>query len=144
MIPASHRAVLIRSARGVCAADGLPPNAGRATRVHALIEAFGLCDKVRIVEAAAATDAELTEFHSEEYIECLLHPEATSNVSDSDSDDDDDRLKRFGLLYDCPVFEGMEEHVRMAAGGTLAAATCLIDGSTRVAMHWEGGRHHGQ
>ncbi|KAJ2413139.1 hypothetical protein GGI10_003256, partial [Coemansia sp. RSA 2530] len=138
------RAVLVRSARGTSAADVLPSNVDRARRVQALIEAFGLCDKVRVVEPAAATDAELTEFHSEEYIECLLHPEATDSDSGSDSDSDDDRLKRFGLLYDCPVFEGMEDHVRMAAGGTLTAAACLIEGSTQVAMHWEGGRHHGQ
>ncbi|KAJ2812284.1 Histone deacetylase 8 [Coemansia furcata] len=143
-INVSQRAVLVRSAKGICAADGLPSNMGRARRVHALIEAFGLCDAVRVVEADAATDADLTEFHSEEYIECLLHPEASDNDSGSESDDDDGRLKRFGLLYDCPVFEGMEEHVRMAAGGTLAAAACLIDGSAQVAMHWEGGRHHGQ
>ncbi|KAJ2026667.1 Histone deacetylase 8, partial [Coemansia sp. S610] len=69
---------------------------------------------------------------------------ASDSDSGSDSDSDDDRLKRFGLLYDCPVFEGMEDHVRMAAGGTLTAAACLIEGSTQVAMHWEGGRHHGQ
>ncbi|KAJ2746967.1 Histone deacetylase 8 [Coemansia sp. BCRC 34301] len=137
------RAVLIRSDRGISAADGLPSNVGRASLVHALIEAFGLCSAVRIVGARAATDAELTEFHSEEYIRCLLHPDEVSD-RDSDSDGGDDRLKRFGLLYDCPVFEGIEEHARMAAGGTLTAAACLIDGSARVAVHWEGGRHHGQ
>ncbi|KAJ2683419.1 Histone deacetylase 8 [Coemansia spiralis] len=109
----------------------------------AFVQEHGL-KMVTIIEPAAATDAELTEFHSEEYIECLLHPEATDSDSGSDSDSDGDRLKRFGLLYDCPVFEGMEDHVRMAAGGTLTAAACLIEGSTQVAMHWEGGRHHGQ
>ncbi|KAJ2584438.1 Histone deacetylase 8 [Coemansia sp. RSA 1836] len=145
------RAVLIRSAAGISAADALPSNVGRASRVHALLEAFGLCRAVRVVAPQPATDAELAEFHSEEYIRCVLHPdEAPDGDGDSDGDSDPgpggaaDRLQRFGLLYDCPVFEGLEDHVRMAAGGTLTAADCLVDGGARVAMHWEGGRHHAQ
>ncbi|KAJ2890038.1 Histone deacetylase 8 [Coemansia aciculifera] len=150
----AHHTVLVRSARVIQAADALPSNVGRASLVHGLIEAFGLSKVVKIVEPRAAADAELAEFHSEEYIDCLLHPEKASLESDSgsnDSDDSDDsggdpdhRLDRFGLLYDCAVFGGMEEHVRMAAGGTLTAAECLLSGNTLVAMHWEGGRHHGQ
>ncbi|KAJ1931139.1 hypothetical protein GGF37_007492, partial [Kickxella alabastrina] len=51
--------VLVRSVQSIQAADLLPANAGRASRVHALINALGLKDSVQIEAARAATDEEL-------------------------------------------------------------------------------------
>ncbi|KAJ1679710.1 Histone deacetylase 8 [Spiromyces aspiralis] len=51
-------------------------------------------------------------------------------------------LEEFGLEQDCPLFDGIYEYVLTTAGGTLAAAECLLSGAADIAIHWEGGRHH--
>ncbi|KAJ2161322.1 Histone deacetylase 8 [Coemansia sp. RSA 552] len=143
----ARQVALIRSASSVRAADCLPPNAGRASRVHALINAFCLGKHVEIIEPNPLTDAGLAAFHSAEYIDALFGrgPETCSEASLSDSDDGSQAgssSARFGLAYDCAVFDGLEDHVRYAAGGTVAAAQALARGRAHTAIHWEGGRHH--
>lgn len=134
--------VLVRSVTSIRVADLLPSNIKRASRVHALLDAFGLTNKLSVVEPDPSTVAELTTFHSEELIEYMCpHIASASASSDYDSDDGEDA---FGLLYDCPVFDGLEGYVRYTAGGTIAASKCLALGHATVAIHWEGGRHHCQ
>ncbi|KAJ1765424.1 Histone deacetylase 8 [Coemansia sp. RSA 1752] len=143
-----RKVALVRSAQSIQAADSLPSNVGRASRVHALIDAFGLNDKLDIIEPEPLDNDALTIFHSEEYIDCLFAIDSDSEYSygsnKSDEDDEKDRQQRFGLVHDCALFEGVEEHVRYAAGGTVAAANILVDGQAQIAIHWEGGRHHSQ
>ncbi|KAJ2858368.1 Histone deacetylase 8 [Coemansia erecta] len=148
--------VLVRSAQSIRAADALPSNIGRASRVHALIDAFGLDSSVDIVAPVPLTNAELTAFHSPEYIRCLLSqtPEASSSgeeesshssangIDDNGPTDGEAALARHGLMYDCRLFDQVEQHIRYAAGGTVTAANALGFGRARVAIHWEGGRHH--
>ncbi|KAJ1892705.1 hypothetical protein LPJ66_006184 [Kickxella alabastrina] len=134
--------VLVRSVQSIQAADLLPANAGRASRVHALIDALGLKDSVQIEAARAATDEELCVFHSAEYVRAVCHSE--SDNSDDDDGEADSDESDFGLVHGCSRFVGMASHVRYAAGGTLVAAEALIAGRTRTALHWEGGRHHGR
>ncbi|KAJ2553236.1 Histone deacetylase 8 [Coemansia sp. RSA 1933] len=148
--------VLVRSAQSIRAADALPSNIGRSSRVHALIDAFGLDNSVEIVEPKPLTDADLTTYHSSEYIRCLLSQSSSGSGSDeegsccsssgsqdnSDSPDSEAVLARHGLMYDCPLFDQIEDHVRYVAGGTVAAANALSRGQARIAIHWEGGRHH--
>ncbi|KAJ2761958.1 Histone deacetylase 8, partial [Coemansia nantahalensis] len=129
------------------AADRLPSNSGRASRVHALVDALGLSGGVAEIEPEPLTDAGLAAFHSDEYLACLFGygPGEASGSEGSDPDDAGDalsRMEQFGLVDDCALFEGVEEHVRYAGGGTVGAARALVDGGAQVAIHWEGGRHH--
>ncbi|KAI9505596.1 histone deacetylase 8-like protein [Coemansia spiralis] len=126
---------LVRSVHSLKAADALPSNPNRASQVHALIDAFGFGASMDIIEPAPLTNDELTRFHSEEYIACLL-------PFGENKDDGDALLDRFGLLYDCPLFDGIEDYVRYIAGGTVTAANALVTGQAHIAIHWEGGRHH--
>ncbi|KAJ2711121.1 Histone deacetylase 8 [Coemansia spiralis] len=144
-----RRVALIRSAPSIRAADRLPPNAGRASRVHALIDALGLSRRVAEIEPEPLADAGLAAFHSDEYLACLFGRDSESSGSDSTSSSDSDdakgtfaRREQCGLVDDCALFDGVEEHVRYAAGGTVAAARVLVEGEAQVAIHWEGGRHH--
>ncbi|KAJ2823736.1 Histone deacetylase 8 [Coemansia erecta] len=149
-----RKVALVRSAQSIRAADSLPSNVGRASRVHALINAFGLTSSLGIIEPEALNNERLTLFHSEEYIDCLFATSSdsksrhyrppSSEESEEDEEDYEARLQRFGLAHDCALFEGVEEHVRYAAGGTVAAANALVQGQAQVAIHWEGGRHHCQ
>ncbi|PIA14909.1 Arginase/deacetylase [Coemansia reversa NRRL 1564] len=145
----ARQVTLVRSAQSIQAADRLPSNKGRASRVHALIDAFGLNTHMEIVAPEPMPDSSLMEFHSEEYIACLFAAANGTCLSHTSQDYDKDNgideeleLEQFGLVHDCAVFSGMEEHVRYAAGGTVAGANALVRGSTDVAIHWEGGRHH--
>ncbi|KAJ1732086.1 Histone deacetylase 8 [Coemansia biformis] len=147
----ARRVALVRSAQSICAADRLPSNPGRASRVHALVDAFGLSKGIAVIEPELMTDAALAAFHSEEYIACLFGQGADmSDCSDSDggspesTNDARSRHEMFGLVDDCAPFEGLEEYVRFAAGGTVVAARALADDKAQVAIHWEGGRHHCQ
>ncbi|KAJ1825780.1 Histone deacetylase 8 [Coemansia sp. RSA 2599] len=155
--PAKRAVCLVRSAQSIWAADCLPANQGRASRVHSLIDAFGL-DKLLVVKAPrAATDDELARFHSEEYVRAVCasasadseeHTDASHDGDGDNGDNDDDSQgsdsRDFGLEYDCAVFDQMEQHVRYVAGGTVCAARVLVGGDANIAVHWEGGRHHGR
>ncbi|KAG8815325.1 hypothetical protein FRC17_000743 [Serendipita sp. 399] len=55
-----------------------------------------------------------------------------------------DAGREFGIEDDCPWFKGLNVYMTAVAGGTLAAAESLIDGSANVAIAWDGGRHHAQ
>lgn len=41
-------------------------------------------------------------------------------------------------LHRCSLYE----HAALTAGGSLAAAEALCAGEARLAVHWDGGRHH--
>ncbi|KAJ2225718.1 hypothetical protein IWW45_007758, partial [Coemansia sp. RSA 485] len=134
--PTKRAVCLVRSAQSIWAADCLPANKGRASRVHGLIDAFNL-DKLFTVKAPhAATDDELCRFHSEEYIRAVCSSEEYADSSQDDEDSQSDN-QRFGLEYDCAVFDQMEQHVRYVAGGTISAAGALTSGDADIAIHWE-------
>ena len=50
--------------------------------------------------------------------------------------------EEFGLGYDCPVLENMDNFVQTLAAGSLTAADLLLEGRVRVAINWSGGWHH--
>lgn len=132
-------------------ADRLPSNRGRASRVHSLIEAFGLVDKCKIIECQPCDICQLYKFHDRRFIDYLTasnHDHSTCSSEDeveypyhSDSDcEDKDAL--YGLQYDCPYFEGLSEYVRLVAGATIQASDSLVNEQSKIAIHWNGGRHH--
>lgn len=43
---------------------------------------------------------------------------------------------------DCPAFSGLFEFCTISAGGSIAAATSINDGTADVAINWAGGLHH--
>jgi acetoin utilization deacetylase AcuC-like enzyme len=117
----------------------------RSALVHALVAALRL--PVRLLRHGAASEEELSEYHSPAYIEALRCASAPGAGDASP----DSRLEAFGLAHDCPPFEGALEYARLVAGGSLAAADALFPtpgGAAkrapppRVAIHWDGGRHH--
>ncbi|KAI9353826.1 hypothetical protein BDR26DRAFT_910581 [Obelidium mucronatum] len=132
----------VYSAAAVAAANRLPSNIMRSRMVNSMIlDAFLLGQKMRLIEPSAASAEDLENFHSSEFVRALLTAE---KKIDSEAKDDLDFLEEFGLLHDCPVFMGLSDYVKYVAGGTLAAARSLVDGSCSVAIYWDGGRHHAQ
>ncbi|CAN0224233.1 unnamed protein product [Lampetra fluviatilis] len=129
------RVTYIHSAQYVLACDTLSRIPRRASMVHTLIESYGLLKYMRVVEPSAPSRQELAAFHSDDYLE---HLEQVSR----DGDDDHPESQLYGLGYDCPTTEGAFECAASVAGGTLAAAGSLMDGSCDVALNWPGGWHH--
>ncbi|CAN6652008.1 histone deacetylase Rpd3p [Trichomonascus vanleenenianus] len=136
------------------AGDKLPSNEGRASRVHALIDAFGLTNHLDVICPAKVTAADLARHHDRRFVDVLLSAEETENSQEdysdrsdsSESSQEEDVLERYGLSYDCPVFPGLKDYVLQIAGATMACVEYLVANKGQnpapVAINWTGGRHH--
>lgn len=54
------------------------------------------------------------------------------------------QMKRFNVGHDldCPIYDGMYDHQRTCAGGSIEAAQRLNRGICDIAINWAGGLHH--
>jgi len=101
-----------------------------------LMEAYGLTalPDVQLVVPDLAGEDTLSRFHAREYLEILKA---------SDSGVAPAVACRFGLgPGDNPVFPGIWDAARLAAGGSLLGARLIADGQVTRAFHFAGGLHH--
>jgi acetoin utilization protein AcuC len=101
-----------------------------------LMEAYGLTalPNARLVAPDAAGEEDLARFHAREYLEVLKA---------SDSGLAPSIACRYGLgPGDNPVFPGVWDAARLAAGGSLLGARLVADGQATRAFHFAGGLHH--
>ena len=119
----------IHSDRLLNAATKHPQHPMRTLLVHALVKACGLLSHLDVVEECEVDRIDLTKFHSRSYVDFLRKPNTREQ-------------EEYGCDYDCPCFPQMWDYARAVVGGTLSGARRLIDGEARVAMHFNGGRHH--
>ncbi|WP_461172469.1 acetoin utilization protein AcuC [Arthrobacter sp. Z1-9] len=90
-------------------------------------------DHVAVAAPGVATDAELESVHSADFVA------AVRRVSEDPYDTDEAR----GLgTEDDPAFAGMHEAAARLAGGSLLAASRILDGSALHAVNFGGGMHH--
>lgn len=88
----------------------------------------------RIIEARAATEAELLLFHTPEYIR-VLKESNTGIIPVGGS--------MHGLGYeDNPVFNGVYEWSSLCAGASIQAAELVAEGKVKGAFNIAGGLHH--
>lgn len=100
-----------------------------------LARSLGLLDLAHVAVAApeVASDAELETVHSPEFVE------AVHRVSEDPAWPDEAR----GLgTEDDPAFAGMHEAAARLGGGSLLAASAVLDGSALHAVNFGGGLHH--
>lgn len=108
----------------------------RVESVMDLCRALGwfACDEFRV--SPRATDAELTWFHSPEYVRALRHAAETGSV-------DVETRCRYGIgTMENPIFPGLFERAATSVGGSIRAAVLALEG--RIAFHPAGGTHHGR
>jgi acetoin utilization protein AcuC len=101
-----------------------------------LMEAYGLTalPDARLVAPAAAGEDAIAAFHAREYLEVLKA---------SDGGFAPAVACRYGLgPGDNPVFPGVWDAARLAAGGSLLGARLIADGEVTRAFHFAGGLHH--
>ncbi|KAK7178848.1 histone deacetylase [Paraphaeosphaeria sporulosa] len=116
--------------------SGHPMKPHRIRMAHSLIMNYGLYTKMEIYRAKPASKYEMTQFHTDEYIDFLhkVTPDNMDNFSKEQS--------KYNVGDDCPVFDGLFEFCGISAGGTMEGAARLNRGKCDVAVNWAGGLHH--
>jgi acetoin utilization protein AcuC len=112
-----------------------PFNTGRPGRTRQIVEQMGLLEGEgrRVAPPVPLERAEIERFHVPAYVSALQESSRPGAPA----------LPEFGLgTVDCPVFEGMYDYVRMAAGGTLTGARMILSGEAGIVFNPAGGFHH--
>jgi histone deacetylase 1/2 len=86
--------------------------------------------------AKPATRHEMTQFHTDEYIDFL------QKVTPDNMDSFAKEQGKYNVGDDCPVFDGLFEFCGISAGGSMEGAARLNRGKCDIAINWAGGLHH--
>ncbi|KAJ5735482.1 uncharacterized protein N7483_000607 [Penicillium malachiteum] len=116
--------------------SGHPMKPHRIRMTHSLVMNYGLYKKMEIYRAKPASKYEMTQFHTDEYIDFL------SKVTPDNMDSFGKEQSRYNVGDDCPVFDGLFEFCGISAGGSMEGAARLNRNKCDVAVNWAGGLHH--
>jgi histone deacetylase 1/2 len=110
----------------------------RLKLAHHLILSYGLYKQMDCYRPHPAVAGEMTQFHSEEYINFL------SRITPDNGRNQIASMSRFGAgeSTDCPVFDGLYEFCQLYTGASLDGAVQLCQNQTDIAINWSGGLHH--
>ncbi|CCM01648.1 uncharacterized protein FIBRA_03709 [Fibroporia radiculosa] len=115
---------------------GHPMKPTRIRMCHSLVMNYGLYKKMEIFRAKPATKREMTQFHSDEYVEFL------SRITPSNMQNFTKEQHKYNVGDDCPVFDGLFEYCSISAGGSMEGAARLSRDKCDIAVNWAGGLHH--
>jgi len=116
--------------------EGHPMRPHRVRMTHQLIVNYGLYKHVNVFRPKLATRADMTAFHSDDYIR-FLQDITQDNMAEAMA-----HLERFNLGADCPVFDGLYEYCQTYTGGSLSGAARINQGCSDIVLNWSGGLHH--
>eukprot|EP00833_Pecoramyces_ruminatium_P015414 jgi/Orpsp1_1/1189446/evm.model.d7180000072122.1 len=108
----------------------------RLRMAHTLIIEYDLGYHMDILKAKPATNLELTQFHSDEYINFL------STITPDKIQQNTDNLIKYNLGIDSPIFDGVYNYATCIAGASIEAAARLNQGKADIAINWAGGQHN--
>lgn len=114
----------------------IPFDTRRPGLTYRTVEAMGLLGAPdrRVVAPVALSDAEVARFHDPRYLDALRR---------GGRGEHDLRALAMGLgTPDCPIFPGMYEYGKLAAGGALTGARLILSGEATVVFSPSGGFHH--
>lgn len=112
-----------------------PMKPWRLTLTKSLIMSYGMHSAMDMFVSRRATDEEMQDFHTAEYLEYLRIAKPVI------PDDNGSKPHNLGGS-DCPVFDGLFEYCTMYSGASLDAARKLITKESDIAINWSGGLHH--
>ncbi|KAG6832241.1 hypothetical protein H0H92_004206 [Tricholoma furcatifolium] len=115
---------------------GHPMKPTRIRMCHSLVMNYGLYKKMEIFRAKPATKREMTQFHSDEYIDFL------SRITPNNMSSFIKEQHKYNVGDDCPVFDGLFDYCSISAGGSMEGAARLSRDKCDIAVNWAGGLHH--
>ncbi|KAH8100507.1 histone deacetylase [Cristinia sonorae] len=115
---------------------GHPMKPTRIRMCHSLVMNYGLYKRMEIFRAKPATKREMTQFHSDEYVEFL------SRITPVNMNSFVKEQHKYNVGDDCPVFDGLFEYCSISAGGSMEGAARLSRDKCDIAINWAGGLHH--
>ncbi|CBQ72606.1 Histone deacetylase [Sporisorium reilianum SRZ2] len=115
---------------------GHPMKPTRIRMCHSLVMNYGLYKRMEIFRAKPATKREMSQFHTDEYVEFL------NRVTPDNVDSFVREQAKFNVGDDCPVFDGLFEYCSISAGGSMEGAARLSRDKCDIAINWAGGLHH--
>jgi len=113
-----------------------PMKPHRLCMTHHLVMAYKLHEKLEVYRPRRVYPAEMTSFHSEDYIDFL------NKITPDNQEEYLDQLQQYNLTEDCPIFEGLFEFCRLYTGGSIDGAVRLNHQQCDIAINWSGGLHH--
>ncbi|KAK5092692.1 histone deacetylase [Exophiala xenobiotica] len=116
--------------------SGHPMKPHRIRLAHSLVMNYGLYKKMEIYRAKPASKYEMTQFHTDEYIEFL------AKVTPDNMEAFQKEQQKYNVGDDCPVFDGLFEFCGISAGGSMEGAARLNRQKADIAINWAGGLHH--
>mmetsp|Transcript_17177 Transcript_17177/g.37538 ORF Transcript_17177/g.37538 Transcript_17177/m.37538 type:complete len:405 (+) Transcript_17177:139-1353(+) len=108
----------------------------RVRMAHHLIVTYGLYKYMDVFRPPLIKQAELTKFHSDDYVNFLRM------VSPDNMQQYVRQLQRFNVGEDCPVFDGLFNYVQIYSSGSVGGAKRLNAKSSDIVINWAGGLHH--
>lgn len=108
----------------------------RLTLTNHLVLKYGMHDKMEIFQPRRATDDEILNFHSSDYVDFL------KRVTPDNADNYEKLFQRFNVGDDCPIFDGIYDFCQRYAGATIEASRKLIANGADICINWSGGLHH--
>ncbi|KAI5169910.1 histone deacetylase 1/2 [Pancytospora epiphaga] len=115
---------------------GHPMKPLRVQMTHSLVVNYDLFKHMDVKRPFHASYDNLTNFHSQEYVNFL------SSITGDNMHELSNDLVKFNVGEDCPVFPGLFDFCKLSAGGTLLAAQKINAGQYDIAINWAGGLHH--
>ncbi|PVU94195.1 hypothetical protein BB561_002738 [Smittium simulii] len=115
---------------------GHPMKPHRIRMTHSLVMSYELYKHMSTYRAAPATKREMTQFHTDDYVEFL------DKVIPDNSHLYQKELAKYNLEDDCPVFDGMFDFFSLSAGSSMEGAARLNRGFSDICINWSGGLHH--
>ncbi|KAL1762393.1 hypothetical protein FB107DRAFT_268173 [Schizophyllum commune] len=115
---------------------GHPMKPTRIRMCHSLVMNYGLYKKMEIFRAKPATKREMTQFHTDEYVDFL------SKITPVNMNSHVREQHKYNVGDDCPIFDGLFEYCSISAGGSMEGAARLSRDKCDIAVNWAGGLHH--
>ncbi|KAF2970049.1 hypothetical protein GQX73_g3569 [Xylaria multiplex] len=116
---------------------GHPMKPHRIRLAHSLIMNYGVYKKMEIYRAKPATRLEMTQFHTDEYIDFL------QKVSPENMDNFQREQTKFNVGDDCPVFDGLFEFCGISAGGNIVLGILELLRFNKRVLYIDIDVHHG-
>lgn len=115
---------------------GHPMKPHRIRLAHSLVMNYNVYKYLEVYRAKPAVVNEMTQFHTDEYIDFLRR------VTPDNMDSYMREQTKYNVGDDCPVFDGLFEFCGISAGGSMEGAARLNRQKCDIAVNWAGGLHH--